>query len=258
MVKIKFFKYQGIGNDFILIEDFEKKMPKNKEFIVHICDRHFGIGADGIIYAQKEKHNFRMKLFNPDGTEPEMCGNGIRCLAKHLHNFGYVKEKKFEIETNAGIKKIEMKTKSVVVEIGKPEFLGSVNILGEQLQLISMGNPHAVVFKEKIDMDEFKEKAPRIEAHPYFPNRTNVEFVHVVNKKRIHLFVYERGVGYTLACGTGACASVAAATKQNLVDAGIPITVKLPGGELTITLEKDFSKIWMEGSVELVFEGKII
>ncbi len=264
MLEIKFYKYEGTGNDFILLEDFENNMPKDKEFIMRMCDRHFGIGADGIIYVQKAYNgNYKMQIMNSDGSEAEMCGNGIRCLAKYLFDFNYVKLKKFEIETLAGIRTIEIKTvknnmvETVVVEMGKPQFIGTTNLFDEHLVLVSMGNPHAVIFKEKIDMNEVKEKGPKIEKNKYFPNKTTVEFAYVKNENEIELVVYERGAGLTLACGTGACATVAAAAKQNLVKTGIPINVLLPGGKLIITVKDDYSLIQMEGYAKFVFSGKI-
>lgn len=262
MAGIRFYKYEGTGNDFILIEDFDGNAPKDRDFAVRACDRHFGIGADGVIYAQKKPGGYFMRIINSDGSEPEMCGNGIRCLAKHLFDSGYVKEKKFGIGTLAGTKAIEVKTgkdgkvESAVVDMGKPEFLGTADVLGEHLRLVSMGNPHAVTFKARINAEEARAKGPKIEKDSHFPKRTNAEFAHVRNGHEIELVVWERGAGLTLACGTGACAAVAAAAKEGLVKAGVPIRVKLPGGALEITLKPDFSKITMEGPAKLVFEGK--
>lgn len=260
MNKIKFFKYQGLGNDFILINDFDNQISKNEKFIIFLCNRHFGIGADGIIYVQRKGNNYFMKIFNSDGSEAEMCGNGIRCIAKYLFDFGCVKEKKFEIGTLAGTKTVEVKTnkgktETVIVEMGKPLFLGNANIEGENLRLVSMGNPHAIAFKEKLDINEIKERGPKIENDKYFPNKTNVEFARVKNKNEIELIVWERGAGITLACGTGACAVVAAAAKENLIKINRPITVQLPGGKLEVMLKNDFSKIWMSGPAKFVFEG---
>ncbi len=270
MTKIKFHKYEGTGNDFILIEDFEGKMPKSREFVVKMCDRHFGIGADGVLYLERgKKKEYFMRLLNSDGSEAEMCGNGIRCVAKHLYDFGYVKEKKFGIETATGVKNVEIKilnskqktgsdeVLSVVVNMGTPEFLGTAEIHGEHLHLVSMGNPHAVMFKERINIAEAGEKGPKIEKHERFPNRTNVEFAHVKSDSEIELIVYERGAGLTHACGTGACATVAAAAKENLVKTSKPVSIKLPGGVLKITLSDDFSKVMMDGPARRVFSGEI-
>lgn len=262
-MNIKFYKYEGAGNDFILIEDFEGNAAKDAKTAIRLCDRHFGIGADGIIYAQKNNGKYFMKLINSDGSEAEMCGNGIRCMAKHLFDFGYAKGEKFEIGTLAGVKVLEVrmnaggKVDSVVVDMGKPQLLGTADVQGEHLHLVSMGNPHAIMFTQKIDMREVNEKGPKIEKDTHFPKKTNVEFAHVKNDHEVELVVYERGAGLTLACGTGACATVAAAAKEKLVNAGKPVSVQLPGGVLRITLENDFSKIYMDGPAKLVFEGKI-
>lgn len=258
---MKFYKYHGLGNDFILIEDFNKKIRKNKKIIRYLCNRNFGIGADGIIYIQKSK-NYSMQLFNSDGSKAKMCGNGIRCLAKHLYDFGYVKKNKFDIKTDCGIKTLEVKikngkVKTVKVNMGAPKFLGTKTLFNEKLYLVSMGNPHAVLFKNKINIQEVKEKGQRIEAHPFFPNRTNVEFVHIKNNKEVELVVYERGAGLTHACGTGACAAIAAASKKNLIELEKPINVFLPGGKLKIKIKKDYSAIFMQGPAELVFIGEI-
>lgn len=262
MSKITFYKYHGLGNDFVLINDFKCAMPKNKKFITRLCDRHFGVGADGIIYVQKALNgNYQMQIKNSDGSEAMMCGNGIRCLAKHLFDFGYVKSRHFNIETRAGTKLLRVKTgknnkvKSVVVGMGRPQFFEDTTSFGERIMRVSVGNPHAVIFKQKIDMNEVKEKGPKIENDKQFRNKTNVEFVCIKNKREIKLVVYERGAGLTLASGTGACASVAAAAKKGLVKFGIPISVILPGGKLKITIKKDYSSIDMEGGAEFVFSG---
>ncbi|MBI5051233.1 diaminopimelate epimerase [Candidatus Micrarchaeota archaeon] len=259
---MKFYKYEGLGNDFILIEDFDSKAPKDKKFTRNLCNRHFGIGADGILYLQKSKAGYFMKLINSDGTEAEMCGNGIRCIAKHLHDFGFVKTKKFMINTKAGLKKLEVKLKSakvseVTVDVGPPEFLGVANLLGETLHLVSMGNPHAVILKNKIDLEEVNEKGRKLESHNYFPNRTNVEFVKVKSKNQLEAVVYERGVGLTLACGTGACASAAIAVKLGIVRINHWVGVKLPGGFLRIKISPSYSSILMSGPANLVFKGEI-
>lgn len=260
---IKFFKYEGLGNDFILIEDFDNSAAKDAKTAIRLCDRHFGIGADGVIYIQKKSSGYFVYLVNSDGSEMLMCGNGIRCVAKHLFDSGYVREKKFDIDTASGIRTMDLtlgadgKVASVSVDMGKPEFLGTADILNEHLFLVSMGNPHAVMFKNKIDMAEVNEKGPKIEKDRHFPNRTNVEFAHVKGGREIELVVYERGAGLTLACGTGACATVAAAAKENLIQKGEPVKVHLPGGDLLITISPDLSRIFMEGPAKLVFEGII-
>lgn len=261
---IKFYKYQGSGNDFILIQDFDSTLRSDSEFAKKWCNRHFGIGADGILYIQK-KDQYYMKLMNSDGSEGAMCGNGIRCVAKHLYDFGFVNQKEFEIDTASGVKRVQLfldsegKVSSVKVDMGKPEFLGTNEIEGEHLSIVSMGNPHAILFKSaKPEISEVKEKGPRIEKDKSFPNRTNVEFAHIKNENEIDLVVYERGAGLTLACGTGACATVAAAAKQGLIKNDGPIKVHLPGGDLIITLDSDYSKVFMEGPAKLVFEGNLL
>ncbi|MGV8084825.1 MAG: diaminopimelate decarboxylase [Candidatus Bilamarchaeum sp.] len=255
--ELQFFKYHGLGNDFVVLEDFELDKPKSKEFVTAICDRHFGIGADGVIYIQKVKRNYKMHIINSDGSVASMCGNGIRAVAKHLYDFNYIKEKKFQIDTDAGIKSVEILDDKIRVDMGKPQFLGNKNLEGEDLTLVSMGNPHAIIFKQKIDMNEVLEKGPKIENDKYFKDRTNVEFVRRINQGKLEVVVYERGSGLTLACGTGACASVYAAIKNGLLSYGNNITVVLPGGELDIFIEKEKSNIYMDGEAKLVFSGKL-
>lgn len=272
---IHFWKYQGLGNDFILLEDFDESLPSDTEFVRRACDRSFGIGADGILYvSSSEKGDVRMRVMNADGTEAEMCGNGIRCVAKHLYDTGRVRNDTISIETLAGVLSVvvtaeEDKAVMLKVNMGAPildgrkipidydgEFInGVLKVGGRKISAtaISMGNPHLVTF-DPLKTDEIERLGPELESHPFFPRRTNVEFVSVEDGT-LSVRVYERGAGWTMACGTGACASVVAAAINGIVPFDHPVEVKLPGGKLEITVSRDLSQVQMSGPAELVFEG---
>lgn len=272
---IHFWKYQGLGNDFILLEDFDESLPSDTEFVRRACDRSFGIGADGILYvSSSKKGDVRMRVMNADGTEAEMCGNGIRCVAKHLYDTGRVRNDTISIETLAGVLSVvvtaeEDKAVMLKVNMGAPildgrkipidydgEFInGVLKVGGRKISAtaISMGNPHLVTF-DPLKTDEIERLGPELESHPFFPRRTNVEFVSVEDGT-LSVRVYERGAGWTMACGTGACASVVAAAINGIVPFDHPVEVKLPGGKLEITVSRDLSQVQMSGPAELVFEG---
>ncbi len=281
---IKFTKMHGLGNDYVVIDCFGKANRKVldsigdlKAFAIRVCDRHFGIGADGILLTlPSEKADGRMRIVNADGSEAEMCGNGIRCIAKFLLDSGHVKKKVLTIETASGIKKISSVDSLLRVDMGSPRLLrkeipmngnSSAKAINEPLQLkyrklnvtaVSMGNPHAVVFarEAKIDLDAFdiEEMGKEVEHHAYFPRRTNVEFVNVIGNDEIELRVWERGVGETLACGTGACASVVASVLNEKT--GKKVTVHLRGGDLLVEWARD-GHVYLTGPATSVFSGTI-
>lgn len=274
---MRFWKYHGLGNDFILIDGLNGNVNIDPDLAVKLCKRGTSVGADGILYLLpgKDGADVTMRILNADGSEPEMCGNGIRCLAKHAYDSGAVNKKSFKIWTLAGIKTVDCtvgpdgKADSVEVCMGKPMFGASgslgpdgyteetIEVLGHKVRgyNVSMGNPHFVIF-QKLD-DETKDVlGPAIEKHEAFPRKTNVEFA-IPTENGIDVRVFERGAGWTLACGTGACATAVAGILAGHTDFGEPIQVNLPGGTLKITVDKDFGEIHMDGPAELVYEARL-
>lgn len=274
---MRFWKYQGTGNDFIIIDGTDGRTVIDKDRCRSMCDRHYGIGADGVLYIMPgENSDITMRIINADGSEAEMCGNGIRCVAKHAYEHGLVKKDTFCIHTLSGNKKAELVLKdgeaeSVRIDMGAPVLDGRAvpidcdgrfvnrpfDVGGRKLigTAVSMGNPHFVTFTDLSDRD-VSELGPVLESHPFFPRRTNVEFCRVKDG-RIDITVYERGAAWTLACGTGACASTVAAALNGYVPYGEPVDVHLPGGWLRITVDRDLGHVLMEGPAKLVFEGNM-
>ena len=269
---MRFHKYHGLGNNFVILDDRRGKAPKGPEWVRAVCDVNRGIGADGILYLQRpddRKDDFRMQIINSDGSEAEMCGNGIRCLAKYVNDLGISKKKTLRIETLAGVKVTvlekgpDKRTSLVTVDMGSPKLDGekTETILlpdGKEARFtpVSMGNPHAVIF-EKHDVAGAKVLGPLIEHHKRFPQRTNVEFLEILSKREANLVVFERGCGITQACGTGACASAFAGVLLGRFDEGSPITLHLLGGDLHITVSRDLSSILMKGPAVAVFKGEL-
>jgi diaminopimelate epimerase len=273
---LRFYKYEGLGNDFIVLEDLEGEASKDPSFAVRWCDRRFGIGADGILYIMRaEGADAYLKILNADGSEAEMCGNGIRCVAKHLFDSGLVRSERMTIDTLAGRKGIECtveggKVRDVTVDMGAPildcaripmrcqgHWVGrDVDVDGRDVQGtgVSMGNPHFVTF-QRLSGEEMEELGPKLERHPLFPRRTNVEFASV-KEDGIDVRVYERGAGWTLACGTGACATAVAAVLGGLLPPGEEIEVRLPGGSLWINVGARLSSVAMRGPARLVYQGE--
>lgn len=274
-----FFKYQGTGNDFILFGPEIAPDSLSPDTLRHLCDRHFGIGADGVLCVTESSRGVAMmRMFNPDGSEAEMCGNGIRCFAKHLHDFGLATGEVLPIESKAGLHACRLffdaanTVSEVEVDMGVPDFnREAVGMSGEgrfvaqpietaQMKTrgtaVSMGNPHLVIFEKK-DIPQARQLGPDFEGHPWFARRTNVEFVEQLDAQHLRLVVFERGAGITLACGTGACATVAAAAAEGRVDAARPVRVDLPGGSLTIRQDAQTGAILMRGPAVRVFSGSI-
>lgn len=274
-----FVKMHGLGNDFICLDHF--LLPEQVDYsetAVSYCHRQFGIGADGlIVILASDKADARMRIFNPDGTEPEMCGNGIRCFARYVYDCGYVKKDKLTVETLAGILQVHLEiyngeVTGVTVNMGEPcldprkipVMAGTDTALDQKLMAnslefafsaVSMGNPHCVIFVDDLEMLPFESLGPIIEKHTLFPKKTNVEFVRVDNLQEITVKVWERGAGPTLACGTGACASVVAAVLAGKTERNV--TVHLPGGDLKIAWNTD-NHIAMTGPAVYVFQGKTL
>lgn len=275
---IKFTKMQGLGNDYVYIDAINQKIENESSLAQIISDRHFGIGSDGLILICKSKiADFKMKMFNSDGSEAEMCGNGIRCVGKFVYDKGFTNKTTLKIETLAGIKELKLNLKegkvdTVKVDMGTPIFeakkipVVSNEEIVRNLELeiykkkfkftcLSMGNPHAVTFIENVENLEVEKYGSKIEINEKFPKKTNVEFIEIVNKKHIKMRVWERGAGETLACGTGACASVVAGVTNNLLEE--KVTVELLGGRLEIEWNKENKHVYMTGPAVTVFEGRL-
>lgn len=281
-MKINFIKMHGIGNDFILIDCLHKSLG-DSSFLSYLakklCDRNFGIGADGLILIlPSSKADLRMRIFNFDGSEAEMCGNGIRCFAKYAYENKLVSKIKFTVETLAGIITPELIFKNkeisgIKVDMGIPKLKrreipmegeDSPTVVNETFKInskqifkitcISMGNPHCIIFVNDVQSIPVDEIGPKIENHPLFPEKTNVEFIQVLNKQEINFRVWERGVGETLACGTGACASLVASVLNKKTNR--QALIHLPGGDLDIQWAND-KHIYMIGPAEFVFKGEM-
>lgn len=282
-MKLKFTKMHGIGNDYIYINCFEQKISKEtvifSELAAKLSDRHYGIGGDGMILIEPSNvADAKMRLFNADGSEAKMCGNGVRCVAKFLFDNNLVNEKLVKIETLSGIKLAEVvsfsqKISLIKVNIGSPQFetekipvnfnekfvINKVVKFGENeynINCVSVGNPHCVLFLDEISDVNLKMIENDFKIGDFFPDGVNIEIVKVVDRTNLKMRVWERGSGETMACGTGACASVAAAIKNNLCDLNENVRVQLLGGGLTINF--DGKNIFMTGEAEKVFEGEII
>ena len=275
---IKFTKMQGIGNDYVYVDCTKQSLDLDiTDLAVKISDRHFGIGSDGLVLIlPSDKADFMMKIFNSDGSEAEMCGNAIRCVGKYAYERGLTNKVTISIETLAGIKVLELnindgKVASVIVDMGEPVLAAEKipvisskkGFVTENVQVddnlftltcVSMGNPHAVTFMDNINEINIERLGPSLENNNIFPKKTNVEFVKVIDRQILEMRVWERGAGETLACGTGACATVVAAVLNKLCDR--KAVVKLIGGELRIEWDEKNNHIFMTGPAELVFEGE--
>ncbi len=281
-----FTKMQGLGNDYLYVFG---EVPENiKDLSIRLSNRYFGPGADGMIYICKsDVADFKMRIFNADGSEAMMCGNGIRCVGKYVYDKGYTDKEILKIDTQSGIKTLYLKfaetevlgenktseengvkrkksVKSVTVDMGK----GVVSDSGEITVLdanqndvslsylpVSTGNPHAVIFTDDMDQVDLEKIGPQVEHHSNFPGGVNTEFVQVLSEKELRMRVWERGSGITMACGTGTCASVMAAVKKGFCPYNTPVTVHLDGGDLVIEI-KDDDTIFMTGPAEFVYEGE--
>jgi diaminopimelate epimerase len=273
---IKFTKMHGIGNDYLYIDARRKKIANVEKLAVAMSDRHFGVGADGIILIlNSDVADFKMRILNADGSEAEMCGNGIRCFAKYLFDHGLTKKKKVSVETLAGVKYMNLYTRhnkvdKVSVDLGEPILLreripmkGDPGMVIEELlqvdgvkfniTAVSMGNPHCVIYVEDVKSFPVEKYGPMIENHPIFPKRTNVEFVQVVNDHEVIQRTWERGSGETMACGTGASAVTVAGvlTKRT----GRKSVVHLAGGNLEIEWSESDNHVYLTGPAVEVFEG---
>ena len=277
-------KMHGLGNDFILVDHFHEQFSNGQlevdynELARKLCHRQFGVGGDGLIAVlPSQVAEARMRIFNTDGSEPEMCGNGIRCFARFVFDKGYVKKNPFQVETLAGILTLHLnivddQVVGVRVDMGEPILKPSLipvraegePVVGAKLSVdgqefeysaVSMGNPHCIIFVEDYSTLDFDRLGPAIEKHPDFPKKTNVEFIRVDSKNEITMKVWERGSGPTLACGTGACASTVAAILNDKIER--KVTVHLPGGDLLIEWGED-NHVYMTGPATYVFKATLL
>lgn len=287
---LSFSKYHGLGNDFILVDNRHQTSPVlTPEQAIGLCDRNTGIGADGVIFALPGEHgaDYTMRIFNSDGSEPEMCGNGIRCLAKYLEALEVAAGKpltvpdSYTIHTLAGpIVPTLQADGQITVDMGEPHLLArdipttlaaaEVKVIDlpltvadtfYQVTCVSMGNPHCITFVDDIEAVPLATIGPLVENHPVFPKRTNTEFIQVVRPDYLKMLVWERGAGPTLACGTGACAALVAAVLNGKCDgnpAGRKATVELPGGPLEIEWSTEDNHVYMTGPAVLVFTGDTV
>jgi len=280
---ITFSKMHGLGNDYIVIDESENVIiteEKKPEIVEEICRRGFSVGADGVIFvspSSTENADIRFRIFNSDGSEAEMCGNGIRCFAKYVYENEIIHSDEMLIETLGGIKEVDLdveggeviastvdmgvatfNTQDIPMISDKEEFLDSeITVAGKPIKMtaVNVGNPHAVIFSDNLDNIDLNVIGPLIENHQAFPQKTNVHFVNIINRNEIEMLTWERGAGFTLACGTGATACVIAGYKLGKLDE--EVEVHLPGGELLIVVYEmgEEIRLFMEGEAVLVFDG---
>lgn len=258
-----FTKMHGLGNDYLYVYG---EVPQNIESLsVKLSERHFGAGSDGMIYiSPSDIADFKMRIFNADGSEAKMCGNGIRCVGKYVYDKGYTDKKRLKIDTLSGIKTLDLKVtggkvKNVSVDMGKAAVSDALklNIDGKEVICtpVSVGNPHAVIFVSDIEEAPLTTLGPKMERHCAFPEGVNTEFIQVIDERTLRMRVWERGSGVTMACGTGACASVAAAIKNGFCSFDDDISVILDGGILKISISPDYT-VTMTGPAEIIYEGE--
>lgn len=275
---MKFTKMQGLGNDYIYVNCFEEYIDNPKEVARHLSDRHFGIGSDGLILIKQSKiADFMMEMYNADGSQSEMCGNGIRCVGKYVYDFGLTSKTEITVETLAGIKYLKLHLENgevdkVTVDMGEPIFTPQnipilsekeryvneeVEVLGKKFLMtsLSMGNPHGVIFVDNVKEFPVEVIGRELEKDSIFPNRANIEFVEVLDHHSANMRVWERGSGETLACGTGTCASVVAGVLTGVLDR--KSTVHLLGGDLYIEWNEVDNHVYMTGKATTVFTGNI-
>ena len=275
---MKFTKMHGLGNDYIYVNCFEETVEDPKALSIEISDRHFGIGSDGLVLIMpSETENFRMRMFNNDGSEGEMCGNAIRCIGKYVYDNGLTRKEEVSVETLGGIKVIALNIKNGSVETARvdmgepilepgkiPVDFKSNPVVNEPIEVegqtytitcVSMGNPHAITYMDQIDNLELDKIGPSFEFHEKFPNRINTEFVEVINRTKLKMRVWERGSGETLACGTGACAVLVSSVLNGLSKRAA--TIELRGGSLQIEWNEEDNHVYMTGPATKVFDGEI-
>lgn len=273
---MNFTKMHALGNDYVVVNGIQEQIKDTRAFAKTVCDRHFGIGADGVLIVKpSENADLKMEIYNMDGSRAQMCGNGIRCFAKYVYEYGLTDKVNMEIETDAGIRAVQLqlesnKVFSVSVDMGEPELDAHsipvavekdivinepINIKGKEYYMtaVSMGNPHAVIFVNDVHNFPVEVIGSAMEFHPQFPERVNTEFVKVINHKIVEMRVWERGVGETLACGTGACAVCVAGVLSGLTDEAV--TVKLKRGNLYVKWDRSVNRVFLTGEAVHVFDG---
>ena len=278
-MKLRFTKMEGTGNDYIYFDCMQYEIPSPESISVILSDRHFSIGSDGIILILPSSvADAKMRMFNRDGTEGKMCGNGIRCVAKYLYEHNIVRKNRMTIETLSGVRKLHLYIQndivgSVAVDMGKallepaqvPVLLDGETVVGRPIDVdgteykvtcMSMGNPHCVTFMDNVDTLDIAKVGPEFELHPLFPDHVNTEFVQVLNRASLKMRVWERGSGETWACGTGACAAAVAAVLSGYCSYDQDITVHLKGGSVIIRYQSDGTVI-MTGDAKTVFQGSV-
>lgn len=271
MKTIPFIKMHGIGNDYVYIDCFQESTARIigstdlSDLACRMSDRHKGIGSDGIVLiAPSETAKAQMRIFNADGSEAQMCGNAIRCVGKYMYESGICRAKDMPIETLSGIKRLTLqvekeRVQQVRVQMGHPIVHADSFLLSSEMTeftSVNMGNPHAVFFRDNISIEEAQRLGQLIGTHPHFSEGTNVEFVHVRAKQEIDVIVWERGVGVTMACGTGSCAAMMAAQRQGIVENNV--TVHLPGGNLDIEWDEASQTVYMTGPATEVYRGEYL
>ena len=274
---MKFTKMHGCGNDYVYVNGFTEKVADKPKAVVALSDRHFGIGSDGVIFINpSQQADFEMEMYNADGTRAEMCGNGIRCVGKYVYDHGMTDKTSITVESFGKVKYLDLtvengKVVKVKVNMGKPELTAKdvpvvsiheqvideeITVKGKSYRMtcVSMGNPHAVVFMDDVEHLAIEEIGPYFENHERFPNRTNTEFVQVIDDSHVKMRVWERGTGETLACGTGCCATAVACVLNHLT--GAHVTVQVLGGEIEIYWDQKENLVYMTGPAVTVFEGE--
>lgn len=277
---MKFTKMHGCGNDYIYVNGFQEKIATEDkpQLVRYLSDRHFGIGGDGVIFINPSTEaDFEMEMYNADGSRAEMCGNGIRCVAKYVFDYGLTEQTDISIVSFGKTKYLTLtveqgKVSKVRVNMGAPELIaGEVPVISENqtvvneeivvknqtyyMTCVSMGNPHAIVFMDDVAQLDIEAIGPFFENHERFPRRTNTEFVRVIDRNHVEMRVWERGTGETLACGTGCCATVVACALNNLTDCNV--NVKVLGGSIDITWDREANLVYMTGPAETVFDGEV-
>lgn len=275
---MKFTKMEGLGNDYVYVNCLQETVENPESMAIKWSDRHFGIGSDGLILIKpSDVADFCMDMYNADGSRSEMCGNGIRCVAKYVYDYGLTDKTSISIETLAGIKYLDLQVENgkvslITVNMGAPELIpanipvkSDKDILIDEpikvaeteykMTCVSMGNPHCIVFVEDTEKFPLEEVGPEFENHILFPNRINAEFIQILDRKTVNMRVWERGSGETLACGTGACAATVACILNGLTEE--EITLHLLGGDLLVRWDREQNIVYMTGPAKVVFDGEI-
>ena len=273
----QFVKSHALGNDYIVLDQAQLSQPLTPEAVRRICDPHYGVGSDGILLLTPGSGaDFGVRIFNPDGGEAEKSGNGLRILAKFLHDHGYTAASEFTVSTPGGIVRARLQVergqvRSITMDMGRATFVSSEipvagprrEVVGEPLEVegerltvtaVSVGNPHCVIFTDRLDEEAVRRLGPKVEHHPSFPNRINVQFARVLSRDRVSILIWERGAGYTLASGTSSCAVASACVKNGLTDRRL--TIESPGGELSVTVGEEWDLV-LTGPASEICEGML-